>query len=196
MKTKIIDYSLQPKQAIDLSIEAFNNNLPIIFQTDTVFGFLLPLNSTHAKNIVVQLKGRDANKPFQILVSSKKQAFALGKFNGFAFALAKKHWAGGLTIIVPSLLAENEKVGLRFPKFPPIIKLIRAYKQPLFATSVNISGEKELNSVGEIEANFGGKVPLIVFSSKHQLEKIASTVVEILDKDYKILRQGGVRIEP
>ncbi|MFN5352142.1 MAG: L-threonylcarbamoyladenylate synthase [Alphaproteobacteria bacterium] len=196
MKTKIIDYSLQPKQAIDLSIEAFNNNLPIIFQTDTVFGFLLPLSSTKAKNIVVQLKGRDANKPFQILVSSKKQAFALGKFNGFALELAKKHWAGGLTIIVPSLLAKDEKVGLRFPKFPPIIKLIRAYKQPLFATSVNISGEKELNTVNEIEANFGGKVPLIVFSSNFELEKIASTVVEILDKDYKILRQGGVRIEP
>jgi L-threonylcarbamoyladenylate synthase len=198
----IIDYNKESKKALKTAIHFLNSNKPIVFQTDTVFGFLAQIENKVAKNQIISLKQRDGNKPFQILVSSKKQAFEIGNFNILAKKIANKYWPGSLTVIIKAnplfkkqFNYELETVGIRYSNFAPINSLIRNYKKPIFATSVNISGEKELSTTEEIEQKFGRKVPLIIFDSSKTLENMASTVVDLINEnEMKIIRQGALKI--
>lgn len=198
----IIDYNKQKKNALQAAISFLNSNKPIVFQTDTVFGFLAQIENKVAKNQIIKLKQRDGNKPFQVLVSSKKQAFEIGIFNKLAKKIAGKYWPGSLTIIVKvnstfkkQFNYELETVGIRYSNFAPINSLIKKYQKPVFATSVNISGEKELSTTQAIEQKFGSKVPLIIFDSSKALENMASTVVDLTsENEIKIIRQGALKI--
>jgi len=188
----------------------------VAFPTDTVFG--LGADATHAGAVKAlrRLKGRDADKPLQVLVGSLEQAQALGGFSPGALRLAQAFWPGALTLIVPkkpsAAIADNvcgETVGLRWPKD----FLLAEYGQPVAASSANRGGEPPLESAEEIAREFGvvtllplpegeveiacaisgESVPTVPLSSSSGRSKnIASTVIEIRDGALQVLREGSI----
>src|SRR3989344_805840 len=73
-----------------------------IFPTDTVFGIGCRYDAKESVAKISAIKKRPPNMPFPLLVSTVEQAAGLAKITPSAQTMIKKHWPGGLTIILPS----------------------------------------------------------------------------------------------
>ncbi|MFA5113659.1 MAG: L-threonylcarbamoyladenylate synthase [Candidatus Margulisiibacteriota bacterium] len=125
----------------------------IAFPTETVYGIGALLSKPRAIARIYKIKKRPKNKPLQVLVSSLRQAKELGIFNAQALRLAKKHWPGPLTLVVPG--RQGKTVGLRVPAHRTIIDLIRKVG-PIAATSANLSGENPFLNAQQVSAGLKG----------------------------------------
>jgi len=160
----------------------------VIMPCDTIYGFLGIAPETRKK--IQQIKRRDDNKPFLILILKewipKYTSFPVDKY-------FLDQWPGPLTIIVPD--KNNSTVALRVPDDTRLLKLLYKLDQPLFSTSVNYIGKPALNKSNEIKAVFGNNIDLFM-DEGDLLESISSTIIDLCTKPYKIIRQGACKIDP
>ena len=77
-------------------------------------------------------------------------------------------------------LISNDYIGIRIPNNKFIIDLLKEYKKPVFATSINISGQKECLTYNEVLKTFNGKIDLIINNDTKPNNK-ASNVFKIQD---------------
>ena len=115
------------------------------------------------------------------------------------YVLADVFLPGPLSIILKKRkeiknYPETENIAVRFPKNDTCLKLIEKFGRPIAATSVNISGEKSINSVKEILDKFNGQIAAIIDdgSPTYSLE---STIISLCTNPPKILRKGVINIE-
>jgi len=104
--------------------------------TDTVTGIGAPVSKENYEAIL-DLKQRDPDKGFIIMVGSLEQARKFKDWSPKAEKLAAEHWPGEVT------LALSEKVALRMPGFLALRDLIIALG-PVYMTSANEQGEAPL----------------------------------------------------
>lgn len=174
----------------------------VIFPTDTVYGIGCRSTARAALERIFSLKGRDAARPIQLLLSDTSR---VGEYAAsipqFAWELMEKHWPGGLTILLPALrglpgpLAGTErKVGLRVPGLPALQELIERAGGALAATSANLSGQPSPWSVEEIAEDIRRGVDYIIDSGP--LNRVpASTVVDCAGERPRVQRFGAVALE-
>ncbi len=120
----------------------------LAYPTETVYG----LGSRARKDEVralAELKGRRADKPFLLLVSSREMAEAYGlAFNASAAALARAFWPGPLTLVLPggggrlpdTLRGPEGGIAVRWTSHPHVARLVAALGEPLTSTSANRPG--------------------------------------------------------
>lgn len=172
---------------MDKMVNILKNNGIIIMPCDTIYGIVgkYPLS----ENKIRDIKGRDENKPFLILI--KKEwitRFTKIKIKKYFLNL----WPGPLTLIVPGL--DGDTVALRVPHDNRLQKILLKINQPLYSTSVNNSGMPSLNKAKEIEKEFGNKVDLFV--NEGDLEgNLPSTIIDLTQDSYKMIRQGACLID-
>ncbi len=167
--------------------------------TDTVYGLGVNPLDGQAVAALFEAKGRPENKPVGLLVSDFGQAAEVGDLSGKAGELAKRHWPGGLTLIVtPKTIladwvgdAQTRTVGIRVPDHPVAVSLLRL-TGPLAVTSANISGGPEALSEVAAEAIFGDGVA--VYLKGKALGGEASTVIDVTAPKWRVLRRGPVRV--
>jgi len=160
-----------------------------ILPCDTIYGLvgLVP----EAASRLRELKGRAEDKPFLILI---KDISWLREFSPLGLPEPlKPFWPGPLTIIFPGY--HGEKTGLRIPSDPFLQSLLSALKRPLYSTSVNLAGKPPLNEIAKIIQDFAAKVDLIVDAGDF-CGRQASTIIDISEKPYRLIRQGAVEIPP
>lgn len=164
----------------------------IVFPTDTVYGLGCVYNDYETMERIYTLKERDGRKPIAVLVASVEQANEyFGPFSAHIQDIMKTYWPGGLTIIVPY---NNSTLGLRMPNSTIALSILKTFG-PLATTSVNHSGEKELNSVKDIEKEFPEGIDYIV-TDKASFSSVPSTVIKINDDDsITVLRQGAIIVK-
>jgi L-threonylcarbamoyladenylate synthase len=111
-----------------------------------------------------------------------------------ALRLAERFWPGPLTIIfprypdLPSELSPLPTIGVRMPDHPVALKLLRL-SGPLAVTSANISGSSNTRTAGEVMAQLGGRVPIILDGGRTP-GGLPSTVVDPCGEELAILRPG------
>lgn len=133
----------------------------VAFPTETVFGIGAALDHPRAIRRIFKIKGRPANKPLQVLVSSMEQAKELGKFTRKAKDHAQRKWPGPTLIVprtgkVPKLVTGGSpKVGLRMPDHRTVLELIKRCG-PIVATSANRSGERPALSANKVKKDLPG----------------------------------------
>ena len=104
--------------------------------TDTVTGIGAPVSKENYEAIL-DLKQRDPNKGFIIMVGSLEQARKFKDWSQKAEKLAEQHWPGEVT------LALSDKVALRMPGVLALRDLIKSLG-PVYMTSANEQGEAPL----------------------------------------------------
>ena len=114
-----------------------------------------------------------------------------------AAALARKHWPGPLTLVVPAprgalpeLAALDGSVALRSPGSPFLQAVLRAVGRPLVSTSANRPGEP---APSRIEACALEGVALAVDAGP--LSGLPSTVVRVDGSTVEVLRSGALKVE-
>lgn len=166
--------------------------------TETVYGLAAIGTDAEAVSEIYRVKGRPPEKPISLLVDGT-DAFGLCEdVPESAYMLADKFWPGPLTIVlkrtpaVPDIVAAGgQTVGLRCPRHPVALGIIRAAGVPLAAPSANISGKTSPKNAADVMAALGGRIDAVVDGGQCDVG-IESTIVDLTGPTPRILRQGGL----
>jgi len=173
----------------------------VAMPTETVYG--LAARGLRADEVakIFAAKGRPSGHPVILHVDDEAMARSLAAhWPDRASRLVKALWPGPLTVVVerhPRVPAEVAgglpSVGLRAPKHPVALALIRAVGEPLAAPSANAHTHVSPTTAAHVVRSLGEHVDLILDAGPctHGIE---STVVA-LDDPPRVLRPGAVSLE-
>ena len=166
----------------------------IVFPTDTVYGVGCLYLDSIGRNKIFEMKKRDHLKLLPILAPSITSVKQIAKVDN-KYDKYLKLWPGALTLIFESTDKNyiNDTIAIRIPDSNIALDILNHFGM-MEVTSVNTSGEKEINDVFEIETKFSDFVDYVV-TDKAEFSKISSTVVSLVNNDIKILRQGTIIIK-
>src|SRR5579884_2365599 len=146
MNTKIIPFG---DEAIALAATMILSGEPVAIATETVYGLAADATNAQAVARIYEAKGRPSFNPLIVHVPDLEAAERIGVFNDNAEALARAHWAGPLTLVVPLrrdvgiasiVTAGLPTIGIRVPAHQAMQALLKASGRPLAAPSANTSG--------------------------------------------------------
>ena len=126
-------------QAIGRTVAELRSGHVVAVPTETVYGLVARWKSTAARQEIYRLKHRPADKRLQMLAADIDTAVEAGlKPNTMLRKIADAFWPGPLTVIVEA--DDGDTIGLRIPNHPFVLQLLKELKEPLAATSANLSG--------------------------------------------------------
>jgi len=162
--------------------EALRRGAVALVPTETVVGLVAARSGLRR---VEQIKGRDPAKPIALLCASAEEAFALAaSVPQLARKLASLYWPGPLTLVLDH--PGGGTIGVRVPAGPVVRELLAAYREPLYATSANLSGEPAPKALHEVDPRVSEAVDLVVDGEPGSGE--ASAVVDLSGADIRLLR--------
>lgn len=161
----------------------------IAYPTNTVYG--LGGNFTSKViNRIFDIKFREREKGFPVLLSDFSEAEKIGKFNQLAKKIAERFWPGQVTIVVekipgsiPDELTGGKKtIALRVPENKIILKVLNIIKDKghfggIIGTSANISDQENIIKGEDIPKRLFGQIDVILDGGL-TLSKIPSTIVD------------------
>jgi L-threonylcarbamoyladenylate synthase len=176
-------------QLFSIVIRTLKKGDIIIISCDTIYGIVGIAPETGEK--IAAIKGRNRDKPFIQLIPDHSW---VKKYSDIILPVSLRHlWPGPLTLILQ--LRSSGTAGLRVPDEPFLRRIMKHLGKPLFSTSVNRQGEKPLHNIDRIIDEFKEDVALIVDSGNVK-KGIPSTILDITEKPYRIVRQGVLEIPP
>lgn len=189
---------MNPKE-LEEAAEIIRQGGVVVFPTDTVYGIGANGLNIEAVKKIYEVKNRPINKPICLLVSDMKMVQDLTmEITEIEYKLMEKFFPGPFTIvlkkneIIPNILTANmDTVGMRIPDSEVARKLIELAGVPIATSSANISGDVSGTNLKSIMQNLGTNVDCYIDGGKSKIG-IASTIVEIIDGEIKILRQGSI----
>jgi len=188
---------IHPDRAVlDKAAESLGRGEVVVAPTETRYGLLVRADDQKYLEILYALKGREGTKATALLVRDLDDAGALGEMTPEALALAEHFLPGPLTLVLrarrswqPPRVVDG-KIGVRWSSSPVIRGLMAKTSAPLTATSANISGRADPESVEEIVSMFGDRIS--VYIDAGPLTGRTSTVVDCSTRKARILREGAV----
>lgn len=171
----------------------------IVFPTETLYGLGADALNSRAIEKVFQLKGRDANNPIPVLVANLAMVEMLvAAIPATAKALMDYFWPGPLTVVLPArndtpkpLVNAKGGIGVRISSQPIATQLVARLQRPLTATSANPSGKEPARTIDEAKGYFSDTVGIFIDGGRLE-SKTGSTVVEVLNSEVTIIREGKI----
>lgn len=187
------------QNGINLAATTIKNGGLVVFPTDTVYGLGCDPRNTKAIEAIFQIKKRKESKQLPILVYSKDEVSKIAVFDDISNKIADKFWPGQVTLVLK--LKDNEiknamnmcdKVAVRVPNHPCVLALLKECKL-VVGTSANFSGHPAFSDPKKVQENFSG---YDVFLDGGTISNsTSSTIVEVKDGTWEILRQGRITKE-
>ncbi len=192
MKTKVIKLNpdFPEENLINEAAKALKNGGLVVFPTETVYGIAANILNKDTIDRLYEIKKRPKDKPFSVHISDFDSLKQLGiVLSKDAERVAKRFWPGPLTLV--ALNDKKEKIGLRMPDNRIAFLLIKKAGVSVVAPSANLSGNKPPVSVEEVLLEMDGHVDMILDGGRARIG-IESTVMDVTEKPFKILRQGAI----
>ena len=172
----------------------------VAFPTETVYG--LGARGLHADEVakIFAAKGRPAGHPVILHVDGEAMARSLASsWSPTASRLVNELWPGPLTLVVPraspvppEVSGGLDTVGIRAPRHPTAIALIRATGEPLAAPSANAHMHVSPTTAEHVVRSLGERVDLVLDGGPCSFG-IESTVLALGDPP-RVLRPGAVSL--
>lgn len=178
-------------------LETLKSGGTILYPTDTIWGIGCDATNVQAIQKIFDIKKRDENKSFIILVETVKRLQDLVDVPEVAWDiidLSEKP----VTIIYEKaeglpkeLLAEDGSIGIRLIKDDFCKRLITKMNRPLVSTSANFSGEKSPMKFSDISAEIKNAVDFVVDDPEDKISQFAGSSIIKVWKDgrIKIIRE-------
>ena len=175
---------------INKIIEILKNGGLIALPTDTIYGLIGDPFSKVAVEKAYKLKNRDKAKKLSIFLDSRDKIKDICYTNDFIENFIKNELENNTIILKKKdenylSLISNDTIGIRVPNNDFIIDFLKVYNKPIFATSINISGQKECFSYEDVLKNFSNKIDLIIQNNTIPSNK-SSSIFKI--EDNKIIK--------
>jgi L-threonylcarbamoyladenylate synthase len=202
MRTIAVDRRRVSKRALAEAAAALRRGGIVVFPTETAYGIAADPKDASAVAAVFAAKGRPEKKPLPLVAASLEDAAAACRLSGEARALAKRHWPGPLTIVLPlkkgsriRSTGPGRTVAVRVPRSAWARAIASAAGGLATSTSANRSGGPPAYDVGSAVRGFERK-PDLVLDAGRLPPRPPSTIVHIKNGRVEILRQGAVKIRP
>lgn len=174
----------------------------VIFPTDTAFGIGCRMDDEAAVNRLFSVRKRPPTKATPVLAADLHmlEPYLQKVDNEVIEKLIKPFWPGGLTIVlpcrtdkVPEMVRNNDTLGVRVPNHLTTLALINAVGVPIVGSSANFSGEPTPYQFADLDQELIKLVDYVI--PGETVTKEASTVIDVTQNPWKVLRQGAVTIE-
>ena len=175
------------------------NNKLFIYPTDTLYGIGGNFYSLEVINKIDKIKGR-TDKPYSVAVSDLEMLKGMVKNIPDIFTEKySKLLPGKYTFLFEiadhidrDLVKGSNKIGIRIPESPEILRLIDRVGTPVITTSVNETGELPLNKFDDIiefikKNNFEQDISLIINGGDLQ-GATGSTIIDLTEEKPVYLR--------
>lgn len=167
--------------------------------TETVYGLAADAENPVAVQKIFAAKGRPADHPVIVHAGSFEDAQPYAAaFSAPAVALAQAFWPGPLTLIVrrssrvPLLVTGGlDTVGLRVPRHPMALAILRAFGRAVAAPSANRFGAVSPTSAEHVRRDLGAAVDLVVDGGDSEVG-LESTIVDLSGDAPAVLRAGAI----
>ncbi|HUC84943.1 MAG TPA: L-threonylcarbamoyladenylate synthase [Candidatus Acidoferrales bacterium] len=204
MTTEVLATDTPPlfQKAVVRAAALLRGGQVVALPTETVYGLAANALDETAVGKIFEIKGRPSHNPIIVHVADGKTARGCVKqWPGTAEKLAQAFWPGPLTLILPRaekipalVAAGGDTVGIRWPVHPFMQAVIRECGFPLAAPSANLSNRISPTNAAHVQAQLGGRIPLIVDGGQSQVG-IESTVLDLTVSPPRILRPGMIHAE-
>jgi L-threonylcarbamoyladenylate synthase len=171
----------------------------IVFPTDTVYG--IGCNPYYDESVerIFQIKDRSEDKPLPVMGYSISDIEKLVHMSPLAKSLAQYFWPGALTIVSPCkdnnisrrVMAGGDNLAVRIPGNRCTQSLLRFCKY-LIGTSANVSGRKPCTTSYEVLSSGLSGFDLVLDGGALG-GGIESTIIEVMDSNVRILREGVIK---
>jgi L-threonylcarbamoyladenylate synthase len=185
----------------DQAIARLRRGVVVAVPTDTVYGLAASLEHAGAVETLFRLKRRPTSVALPVLVDAREAIDALGvEWPERAVRLSDALWPGPLTIVV-AVAAEfarsvggSGSIGFRIPRDEVLLRVLNECG-PLAVSSANEHGEPPCQSVEQVLAALGSNELLSAVLDGGERNGEVSTVVEITQGSWRILRAGSISTE-
>jgi L-threonylcarbamoyladenylate synthase len=151
------------------AVAVLNNGGVILYPTDTIWGIGCDATNAEAVEKVYQIKERPSGKSMLILVSDIEMAESYTEDTPDLTWEVMAETLDPLTLIFPhaknlaaNLPASDGSIGIRLPKDPFCLSLIRQFGKPIVSSSANRSHEMPPQLFIDIPKEFAGLVDYVV----------------------------------
>jgi L-threonylcarbamoyladenylate synthase len=174
----------------------------VVFPTETVYGLGANALDAAAVRKIYLLKGRPSSSPLIVHVAGIEQARELAaKWPEEAEELGREYWPGPLTLVVPKktlmpdeVTAGLATVGLRVPRHPVALELLRAAQVPIAAPSANRFTQLSPTTAQHVREAFGEETPFLLDGGPCEVG-LESTVIAVTQDGLEVLRPGMAFVE-
>ena len=171
----------------------------VAFPTETVYGLGANALDPAAVERIFAAKGRPPTSPLIVHVADVAMARSLALvWPETAEKLAAHFWPGPLTLVVPKrsvicgrITAGLPTVGLRMPRHPVALALLREAGFPIVAPSANPFTGLSPTTADHVRESLGNRVALVLDGGPCEVG-IESTVVSVAGTEPVLLRPGMV----
>ncbi len=168
----------------------------ILYPTDTVWGIGCDATNEEAVRRIYEIKRRPDRKAMLILLDDPGKIASYARMPDIALDLieiADKPLTivyPGARGLAPSLIGEDNSIGIRITKEAFSQNLVRMLRKPIVSTSANISGRPAPSNYDEIDEAVRSEVDYIVECLRENKGKTVPSSIIKLEEDgsFKILR--------
>jgi L-threonylcarbamoyladenylate synthase len=183
------------------AVAALRGGDVIVFPTETLYGLGADALNSSAAEKVIQLKGRDPNNPFPVLISDRSMLDLLvATVTPLADKLMRHFWPGPLTLVLPArndiprpLMNSTGGVGVRISSQPIATAIVTMLGQPVTATSANPSGQPGAQTLAQAQNYFADRIEVFVDGGA-LTSATGSTVAAVTEREIKMIRAGEISI--
>ena len=204
MRTETVDTS---PASIGRAAECLRRGGLVAFPTETVYGLGVHALDVAALRRLFEAKGRPANDPLIVHVSSFDDVADLlgegletGPYSR-ARRLAAQFWPGPLTLVLPKsdrvppeVTAGLNTVAIRVPAHPVARALLEAAAIPLAAPSANLFSRPSPTRAEHVLQDLDGRIDIVIDGGA-TVVGVESTVLDLTSPNPTVLRPGAVTLE-
>ncbi|MFK7767956.1 MAG: L-threonylcarbamoyladenylate synthase [Mariniblastus sp.] len=210
MTAAIIDLKSAEDQrdVIHRAVEALSAGKVIAIPTETVYGLAASALIPSAVDRLLEIKGRQTNKPFTFANKSVDDALDyVPNMSALARRVARRSWPGPVTLVldanhsdsvihrldplVKQATVPNGTVGLRVPAHETTLQILRLCAGPICLTSADTSDQTAATEGSQVIESLADKIDLIIDDGPSKFGR-PSTVVQIQNSELNIIREGVV----
>jgi L-threonylcarbamoyladenylate synthase len=204
METKIFDLKQkeEAERGLRCAAETIRGGGLVVFPTETVYGLGANALDANAAKKIFLAKGRPSDNPLIVHVNNREMIDRVAEtISADAEKVMNFFMPGPITLILPKsehipmdVTAGLDSVAVRMPRLDVARELIRLSGVPIAAPSANLSGKPSPTEPSHVLEDMKGRADVILLGDACEIG-VESTVLDIHEKPYKILRPGAVTYE-
>jgi tRNA threonylcarbamoyl adenosine modification protein (Sua5/YciO/YrdC/YwlC family) len=185
------------KRLIQQAVKMIQDGGLVVYPTDSCYALGCHLGDKDALERMRRLRAVDANHNFTLMCRDLSEIGTYSQVDNSMFRLLRSYTPGAFTFIlkatreVPRRLQtpKRKTIGIRIPQNPIALALLAQLEQPLMSTTLILPGDPlPMTEADEIRACLGKQVDLIIDGGSCDIQP--TTVIDLVDGRYEILRQG------
>jgi len=191
-------HPVNPQQRlINQAVEMIRQGALVVYPTDSCYAFGCHLGDKDALDRIRRIRKVDEKHNFTLVCRDLSELSHYAFVDNTMFRLLRNYTPGPYTFIlraskeVPRRMQvpKRKTIGLRVPDHPVALSLLGALGEPLMSSTLILPGDETLMTDPEdMRERLSHQVDLIIDGGNCGYEP--TTVVNMVDSSYEILRQG------